>query len=91
MRRLLACVALSLSAFVTPAAVAGEIVSSEWIGNLLDVRYSPATKMVTCTLYNDQGQAVASGTAFPVGTVAAVLLSVPSKYAGTSNTYLYCE
>ena len=94
MRRLLACIVLSLSAFTTPASSnfhGGEIVSMEWIGNLLDVRYSPATKMITCIAYNEQDKMVASGTGYPNGPVAKVLLSIPSPYARTNKIRVGCE
>ena len=86
---------LTLLAFTTPASSnfhGGEIVSMEWIAtSFLDVRYSPATKPVTCVAYDDQDRAIASNTGYPVGPVASIVLNVPKPWAGTNKVRVSCD
>ena len=77
---------------LTKSAVAGEIVDTEWTGNFLTITYSPARGWVECTAYNSSGAAIGGGETIASGTVARILIQLPTKYSGSrKNIKVSCR
>ena len=82
MKRMIILSTLLLSLVFTKHSVAGEIVDTEWLSNVLTITYSPASGTVECTAYNSSGNAIGGGRGIAVGSVARIIIVVPNKYAG---------
>ena len=82
MKRIIILSLLLCPLIFTKYSVAQEIVGTEWSGNLLTITYSPTKGVVSCTVYNSEGEGISGSASMSVGGVAIVTVEVPDEYAG---------